>query len=185
MDDKVFDKILKSKFADSIFDAINRSSIDLVLKKVKINQYKEEYLFYPSGAKELDDGLVNDVLDWLEDFPKAQEKLISALEKYMSKGDGRNILDDLRLCLELFVKQLLGNEKSLEKNKELLGKYIGDKGVSDHITKTYVTLIGLFTCYQNESVKHNEKYITQEIEYILYLTGSFIRFIMTIDEEDK
>lgn len=36
------------------------------------------------------------------------------------------------------------------------------------------------TKYQNNNVKHSEKCRKSEIELMIYLTGSFIRFIITI-----
>lgn len=43
------------------------------------------YLFYPSGAELLDIKIVNDVLNWLDDYPKAKEKFNSALLMFQKK----------------------------------------------------------------------------------------------------
>ena len=54
--------------------------------------------------------------------PRAQEVYKSGITKYTAKNYERNILDDMRLSLELLVKQFLGNEKSLENQVSMLGK---------------------------------------------------------------
>ena len=40
----------------------------------------------------------------------------------------------------------------------------------------------LYTTYNNNSAKHNDNVNEIEIDYMLYLTGSFIRFILLIEK---
>ncbi len=46
-----------------------------------------------------------------------------ALEKYRGGVFERNVLDDLRLALELLLREVLGNDRSLENQIPLLGGY--------------------------------------------------------------
>ena len=77
----------------------------------------DDYLVSPKGARLLDEKVVNDVLDWLRKYPKVYDNFKSALEKYQNKVYQRNLIDDLRLALELLLKIILRNKKRLEKNK--------------------------------------------------------------------
>ncbi len=168
----------KQKLAENIKKAIKISFIPVELKKIK-----KEYLFYPAGAKLLDDKVVNEVLDWLEDYPDIQRHFSLSLKQYMKKDPPRNILDNLRFALEQLLKVLLGNKKPLEKQKSYLLEFLKAKGINQEIINMYNTLISQYVHYQNENVKHNEKLSEKEIEFIIYLTGIFIRFLLQIKEK--
>lgn len=49
----------------------------------------------------------------------------------------------------------------------------------------YWKLINYYTKYQNNYAKHNDKVKvdSSEIEFILYLTGTFIRFLLTLGDD--
>lgn len=168
----------KQKLAENIKKAIKISFIPVELKKIK-----KEYLFYPAGAKLLDDKVVNEVLDWLEDYPDIQRHFSLSLKQYMKKDPPRNILDNLRFALEQLLKVLLGNKKPLEKQKSYLLEFLKTKGINQEIINMYNTLISQYVHYQNKNVKHNEKLSEKEIEFIIYLTGTFIRFLLQIKEK--
>lgn len=89
----------------------------------------------------------------------------------------------MRLALELFIKQYFNNEKSLENQKELLGKYLKEQDVAKEIRDMFSTLFLFYTRYNNENVKHADNCIELESEYIIYLTGTFIRFLIKVREQ--
>ena len=41
------------------------------------------------------------------------------------------------------------------------------------------------TRYNNQNVKHDDKCASVETEYIIYLTGTFIRFLIQIDKREE
>ena len=140
-----------------------------------------EILFYPEGAKLLDEKVISDVLDWLSEYKKSYLTFKSALEKYEKKIYKRNLLDDLRSSLELFLREFLHNEKSLEKQgTELLG-YLEKQKISKEIRFMFWTLIDRYSKYQNEYVKHDDNVNEKEVELIIYLTGTFIRFLINLE----
>ena len=157
---------------------IKFSLLDIQIKRIK----EDNIIFYPKGAKLLDEKSVNDVLDWLISYPKVQKSLKSALEKYQNKIYQRNLIDDLRLSLELLLKQILNNEARLEKQKIFLGEYLKQKNVPKELNNMYWKLIDYYTKYQNNYAKHDDKVDSSEIEFIIYLTGIFIRFLMTLED---
>jgi hypothetical protein len=164
--------------------------IDLSLLDIKIKKIKDgEYLLYPAGAKLLDEKVINDVLDWLVDYPESYKLFESALRKYNTHGEERNLLDDLRLSLELLLRQILNNKKSLENQKNDLGKYLDGKGISKEAINIYTQLISSYSAYQNEHIKHNYKPDTEikksEVEFLIYLTGTFMRFLLETTREPQ
>ena len=72
------------------------------------------------------------------------------------------------------------NRKNLENQKELLGKYLKKKGVSKEVREMFRQQILYYSDYQNEHAKHNDSIQKSEIEFMIYLTGTFIRFIINL-----
>ena len=56
-------------------------------------------------------------------YPDVFKHLESGVDIFSKKGDLRHGLDDMRLTLELLLKHLLSNEKSLENQNSDLGAY--------------------------------------------------------------
>lgn len=165
----------QSNLARGIENAASSSGVSIILF-----EEQGQYYFLPKGASELNSALLNHNATWLNNFPLAKKSFLDALAKYESNSFERNLLDDLRLSLELLFKAILNNQKSLENQTSDLGIYMKNKGVSPEISNMYWKLLEYFTKYQNNYIKHNDKVNTDEVEFILYLTGVFIRFISKI-----
>lgn len=166
-------------FARKIATALKLSHVNAVLCNTS-----EGYMFYPANAELLDQALVIDVLNWLGRYPKAKEQFDSALRMHLAGDRPRNVIDSLRLSLELFFKQVLGNDVSLENQLSLVGGYLKDRQVSVEIRNMYGKLLDYFTKYNNHNVKHNDQAETAgqaQIEYLIYLTGTFLRFIIQLE----
>jgi len=172
------DSEVKEKLFLGFKEDIELSLLDIQIKRIK----GDNIIFYPKGSKLLDEKVVNDVLDWLISYPNVQKSFKSALEKYQDKIYQRNLIDDLRLSLELLLKQILNNEARLEKQKIFLGEYLKQKNVPKELNNMYWKLIDYYTKYQNNYAKHDDKVDSSEIEFIIYLTGIFIRFLMTLED---
>lgn len=162
-----------------------KKAIDISFLPIKVVFKNGEYDFYPAGAKLLDKKLVNEVLDWLEDYPEVYKHFNLSLKQYMKKEYSRNILDNLRFSLEQLLKSLFNNQKSLEKQKDNILRFLNNKNINQEIINVYNTIISQYTKYQNENVKHNEKLYEGEIEFMIYLTGNIMRFLLTISKEEE
>ena len=140
---------------------------------------------YPAGARLLDDAVVDDVLDWLQNHPSSAKHFRAALSLYQSgKSEAqRNLLDELRFALEQLLRAVLGNKKSLENQKQYLMPWLSKRGLHRHLSKMFVTLLDYHHQYQNQAVKHHEEYGAQEIEFLIYLTGTFMRTILQLNED--
>ncbi len=162
-----------------------KKTIDISFIPVKLIHKNNSYKFYPAGAKLLDKKIVNELLDWLEEYPEVYKHFNLSLKQYMKKESPRNILDNLRFSLEQLLKKVLRNRKSLKNQREELYRYLKTKNINQEIINMYNTLISQYAKYQNENVKHNEKLSEKEIEFIIYLTGSFMRFLLTLSKGGK
>lgn len=126
----------------------------------------------------LNSELLRDNLIVLKDFPEVAKLYQSALNKLNEGRYERNLLDDLRLSLELLLKSILGNDNRLEMQTKSIGAFLKGKGTSAESRNMLTTLIDYYSKYQNNYVKHNDSVIKKEIELIVNLTGAFISFII-------
>lgn len=124
------------------------------------------------ASPEIEQSRVNETLNKLDICPEAKILYEQALEK--KDRYERNALDDMRLCLELYLKKILGNNKSLENQKNDIGRYQQRKGSSVEFTNMFGKLIDYYTKYQNEHVKHNDNVNPKDVDFIFKLTIDFI-----------
>ena len=58
-----------------------------------------------------------------------------------------------------------------------------NNNISPTISNMYIKLFDLYTIYNNDNAKHGDNITENEVDYLIYLTGSFIRLILQIEEE--
>jgi hypothetical protein len=172
-----------SNLSDAILLAIDISP-GAGIRAKKHQSSVNSLIFYPAGAKLLDQGTVNDVLDWLKNYPKVAKPFEQALKIYLD-GDTaqyRSLLDNLRFALEQLLKEVLGNKKSLEtQKKEEVLTWLGQQGIHKQVINLYHQLLfGEYRIYHNDAVKHNEAFSENEIEFMIYLTGTFMRLLLQL-----
>jgi len=170
---------------------INDKKKELLFTKIQLNikdtgypvcliKTNNQYVFYPKGAKLLDEGLINESLIWLENYPIVYKHFNAALEKYTRNIYERNLIDDLRFSIEQLLRKLLNNSDRLEKQLPYIGKILKEKQISPQVRNMFQKLLDYYANYQNENVKHDENINKQEIEFIFYQTGVFIRFLISV-----
>jgi hypothetical protein len=152
---------------------------DLMLSSVpmRITHRGSHYGFYPRGPRVLDENVIDVDMEWLSDYPKALTAFKNALAQSSDSSKQREMLDSLRLSLENCLRQLLGNGKSLEKNKDPLLKWMDDHGTNVETRQMMSQLLHFYCNYQNEHVKHGDGWKPAEVDFILYLTATFIHLL--------
>lgn len=122
--------------------------------------------------------LIDEVLTGLQEFPDASAAFRNGLAYIQEGDDYRTALDNFRVSLELFLKQLLNNQLSIEKQLDILGRYLKDKGVPPGIRGMIRSQIDFYANYQNDHVKHNNKVELTDVNTIFYLTAVFLHRIL-------
>lgn len=169
---------------------------DIILNTVKraldeshisydIFQEGKKYFIFPKGAKELDDALVSEPLEWLKDYPNAQKTYIIALKQYSEGIYIRDVADNLRKALEAFLQEFLGNSKNLETNKNEICKYFGEQGVDAGVSGLFQPLINAYKNINDRIAKHNDAVDKKLLEFVLYQTGVLIRMVLSVKQEEK
>lgn len=182
LEDRIDARNLVKQLVASLREAISLSSH----VNISLVQHGDRVMLYPAGAKLLDDIAVNETLAWLEGFPTVAKHFEQALQIYQSKDTTkyRNLLDDLRVALEQLLRKLLNNQKPLEKQSANLSEWLTARGIHPQVVNLYGTLLfGQYRAYQNDAVKHDDKSSPPEVEFMIYLTGTFIRFLLQVAQE--
>lgn len=110
--------------------------------------------------------------------PAAQAVYKSGITKYAEKKYDRNVLDDMRLAMEIVVKRLLNNDKPLEKQDNDLRNKLN--GYHPELISLVCKNIEYLRTYQNRYVKHNDAVNPEEIDYIIEQTSATINFLIKI-----
>lgn len=128
---------------------------------------------------DVDRNIVTETKGKLSKYPQAKNEYDKALELYDRGTYDRNALDSIRLSLELLMKQILNNKKSLENQlieSELL-PLLASKGVPKEVTNLVLKIFKGLADYQNNNVKHNPSVTELEVEYIIEQTSILIKLI--------
>ena len=122
--------------------------------------------------------LIQTTKHWLSGHPNALKQYESALTKYEGGIFERNTRDDIRLSFELLVKDLLGNEKSLENQIGGICGILDKCGTSVELKNMVQKIIDYYTKFQNNHVKHDDAVNENEIEYVIELTSVIMKFLI-------
>jgi len=132
--------------------------------------YKNGFIIQ-SGAEELDEKLIIDVLEWLKDFPQEKKDFENALKAYLEKRYS-DVIGDCYNCVEGMARRILGNRKVLENNKDELLKKL-------QLSQEWRSILSNFINYANEYKRHasekRHKINPDEVEAFMYLTGLILR----------
>lgn len=140
-----------------------------------------DYSFvYPNGAKELDDALVIEPLEWLAEYPKSRNTYCRALKQYSDGEYTRDVADNFRKALEEFLQEYLGNDKNLESNRIEVGKELKAKGLDTKLSEMIGSLINYYKKINDEHTKHNDTLDERLLEFVMYQTGVFIRMLISV-----
>jgi hypothetical protein len=141
----------------------------------------KEGMFYPNGARELDKGLIEEPLKWLAHFPNERADYLKALTAYTSKR-WDDVVGNCYVAVEGMARQILGNKKVLENNREDLMKKIG-------LSQEWKALLSNFINYANEFKRHaSEKrhdLNPVEVEGFLYMSGVILRMAILATSDPK
>lgn len=138
-----------------------------------------------SPASDINETLIEETRHWLDGHEKALEAYNSAFQKYEAGIFYRNLIDDLRVALELLLKEMFNNGKSLENQIPALGNFIKNSGGSKEIANMFQKLVEYYAKYQNSYAKHDSAVIEEEIEFIFEITSSFMKHLIRLNTPDQ
>lgn len=171
---KVMHNFYKPDFDERIKTILSLTEVDLGI------QWRNG-VFWRSGAKLLDEALVNENLRWLSDpkyidvltpFEKGLRHFIEAKKQPEKLSD---VITDIYEALEALAKIVTGKDRDLSSNAE---SFISELKLSDY----YKGMLKAHISYANKLSRHapglretRAKLLPNEVEAFVYTTGLFIR----------
>lgn len=160
-----------SELCDLSFFSENKEVKDLKIKLIS----RYSHLHVNNDPNKINESLLEETAHWLAGYPNSLKVYEQALLKYNNRIFERNLLDDLRLSLELLLKSILRNEKSFENQTAEIGQFIQSRKASKELNNMFLKLIDYYAKYNNTYVKHNDLVLENEIEIIFEMTSSFMK----------
>ena len=162
-----------------------KESLERLNIKYEIFEDEDGIFIFPLGAKELDDALVSETLEWLKDYPKARKTYSVALQQYSDGQYVRDVADNFRKAFEEFLKEFLNNNNDLNKNKKEVETYLKEQNADPKLITMLVSLISHYYLLNNEVAKHNDKMDAKYLEFLMYQTGVFIRMLIVVKKDSE
>lgn len=142
-----------------------------------LNEYSQRSEF----QQILDDGSFS----WLDSYPQIKTNIKKIQERINDGTVDRSLMDDLRLLIENFLQEYLGNKKSLEnqfdtKNDSPLKKDLKARGIESEKITWLEQVLSCFSNYQNTYVKHKKKYEVYsypDFEFNYLQIGAVIKYL--------
>lgn len=153
-------------------DAANKLKVQLFARFPNLDE--------ENSSEILNHAVVEETRHWLSPFPKSLDLYNTALQKYQHRVFTRNVLDDLRLSLELLLHALLSNQKSLENQLPAVGAFVKERSGSAELGNMFAKLLEYYSKYQNTYVKHNDAVVEEEVEFVFEITSCFMRHLIRI-----
>ena len=141
--------------------------------------------FGHTNTKVLNIELVEDTLAWLANHKRSLKLYRLAVAQLGQETFDRNCLDNARLALEVLLKEILENDKSIEGQQELIGRFIKENGGSKYFTNMFRTLLDYYSKYQNNLVKHKDEVVELEVEFIIELTATFMKTLARLHAKNR
>ncbi|MEX1000653.1 MAG: hypothetical protein WDZ35_00910 [Crocinitomicaceae bacterium] len=123
-------------------------------------------------------------VEWLEGYSSASKYYNDAIERYDKLLLDRYLMDDLRKCVEFFLKDFFGNNVSLENQGKNIKGHLKNSSISSYINALYGDVLKRFVNYQNDSIKHGDKFNSLEIDFILEISTSLMKMLLRTKEAE-
>lgn len=127
----------------------------------------------------------NSFTELLSKYPEKVAITWKNAVNFYDRQDYRNSLDSMRLTLELLLKEVLKNEKSLENQKQPLGSFLKERNVSTQFRNLFIHSLEIYEKIQNDEAKHDvpDDLGMPEIKFLMNQSVIIIRFIDEINDE--
>lgn len=171
----------KRNLIDVLSDFLDELNIQF-----EIFEDNDGYFVFPKGVQEFDGALVSQPLEWLKDYPNAENAWSKALRDYAeaTNDNASDVADKFRKALETFFQEFFGGGRSLENYKSDYGKYLKEQNIPKEISGNFETLLQSYTYFMNNYAKHRDGTSDKVLEYIMYQTGNIIRLLITLKQEE-
>jgi hypothetical protein len=155
--------------------SLNRSiELALVNAATDLEVRWKDGLFYPSGAKELDEKLISDNLDFIKAWPEVRAQFSTALAHFRNSlhdaAARKDAITNAYSSIERLAALVLGNDKNFENNSNALVDFLELPSEYKNIVHYYKQI-----AHQYSSRHAGSEFAHAETEAFIYLTGLLMR----------
>ena len=111
---------------------------------------------------------------------KARKCYDDALNKMIETKYDRNCLDDIRLSLELYLKEVLENDRPLEKQTSVLKEFYKQKRVSGELISAHTQSLNALCNFFNNHTKHDYNVKREEVDLVIGYANQIMKSIINI-----
>ena len=110
----------------------------------------------------------------LESHPKSQCLYEEAIQNINAGGSNRSTLDNIRLSMEQYLQEVIGNKNVLEKQEKPLKQFLKSKGATTEVVTSITQFLHSFYKYQDNNVKHDSNVKKEDVDYFLDMANAII-----------
>lgn len=124
-----------------------------------------------------------EIRDALSSNSKVRKCYNDAIGKMAEGKYDRNSVDDIRLALELYLKEVLGNDKPLEKQNASLKEYLEDNNMSEELIKTHTQSLFNLCNFFNNHAKHDYNVKSEEVDSAIGYANQIMKSLLNIERK--
>ena len=110
----------------------------------------------------------------LESHPKSQCLYDEAVHNINAGGSNRSTLDNIRLSMEQYLQEVIGNKNVLENQEKPLKQFLKSKGATTEVVTSSTQFLHSFYKYQDNNVKHDSNVKKEDVDYFLDMANAII-----------
>lgn len=128
----------------------------------------------------------NSITDILSKYPSKIMEQWQRSYYFYDRSDYRNALDNIRLTIELLVKNITGSDASLENQHKNLGIFLESEGISKEIRNLFLKMLNMYEKIQNNEAKHSvpDGLDQKEITLLMNQSAVIIKFLTDCNEKE-
>ena len=150
-------------------------------KEVEEHVQQVMEVFY--SESENDTTVINELREIRESLPvssKVRKCYNDALNKMIAAQYNRNCLDDIRLALELYLKEVLNNQNPLEKQNTALKDYLKRRGMSSELINVQTQSLSNLCHFFNNHTKHDYNVKREEVDTVVGFSNQIMRGLLNM-----
>lgn len=124
------------------------------------------------------------IKDNLNSFEKTKKLYEDTVKNINQNGSNRETLDDLRLALELFLQECIGNKFTLEKQRKSVADYLKSRNATPEIKNSIINSLDSLYHFQDNYVKHDDNIKDEEVAFVIDTTNTIVKQMLRYKENN-
>lgn len=133
--------------------------------------------YYKSSNKTKSLKALTKVKETISGHDKSVRLFEDSIKNISANGSNRATLDNVRLALERYLQEVLGNSNTLEHQEKHLKEFLKEKNATEDVRTGITTSLHNFYRYQNDHVKHDYDVKDEDVDYYINVANTIFQQI--------